>query len=106
MPTAKIAFASFELHRPLQSGHGHVGAPSWDGSASCSFSMVVAGATNVVVERAGLISLPSVSRLSFLGILQGRGDRATSAARPTRDTDCRTTSSQPGGCRRAVFLPH
>ena len=38
--------------------------------------MVVTGATNVVVEQAGLISLPLGSRLAFLLVLQDRSDRA------------------------------
>src|SRR3978361_474923 len=38
--------------------------------------MVVTGATNVVVEQAGLISLPLGSRLAFLLVLQDRCDRA------------------------------
>ena len=37
--------------------------------------MVVTGATNVVVEQAGLISLPFMSRLAFLPVLQDRRDR-------------------------------
>ena len=41
--------------------------------------MVVTGATNVLVEQAGLIGLPSVSRLAVLRILQDRGERTVGA---------------------------
>src|SRR5882762_8801779 len=41
--------------------------------------MVAAGATNVVVEQAGLLSLRFLSRLAFLSILRDRRDRAVGA---------------------------